>query len=33
MGILGLAIVLGGVLIYEIQLPTLSKLFNIISPF
>ncbi|MEH6904464.1 hypothetical protein [Neobacillus drentensis] len=33
MGILGLAIVLGGVLIYELQLPTLSKLFNMISPF
>jgi TRAP-type C4-dicarboxylate transport system permease small subunit len=33
MGILGLAIVLGGVLIYEFQLPSLSKLFNTISPF
>jgi membrane protein CcdC involved in cytochrome C biogenesis len=31
--ILSLAIVLGGVLIYEIQLPSISKMFNIISPF
>jgi uncharacterized transporter YbjL len=33
MGILGLAIVLGGVLIYEFQLPSVSKLLNTISPF
>jgi hypothetical protein len=31
--ILSLAIILGGVLIYEIQLPSISKMFNIISPF
>jgi hypothetical protein len=31
--ILSLVIVLGGVLIYEIQLPSISKMFNIISPF
>lgn len=33
MGILGLAIVLSGVLIYEFQFPSLSQLFNTISPF
>lgn len=31
--ILGLAIVLGGVLIYEIQLPSISKMLNNFSPF
>lgn len=33
LSILGLAIVLGGVLFYQIQIPSISKLFNIISPF
>lgn len=32
-GILGLAIVLGGMLIYQLQLPSVSKLLNTISPF
>lgn len=31
--ILSLAIVLGGVLIYEIQLPSISEMLNMISPF
>lgn len=33
LSILGLAIVVGGLLVYEVNLPTISKLFNTISPF
>ena len=33
LSILGLAIILGGAQIYQIQIPSISKMFNMISPF